>query len=84
MRVGRVEAAERGKELPTFGLQAVWQGSGLAERLLHLDRGFIVIVEFEDDVGESFEIRVHRSIQCQFDVAGVESALLRVVITHFE
>jgi len=56
----------------------------LHKRFLDLDLGFVVVVECEDDVGETFEVRIDRAIEGEFDIAGVESALLRIVIAHFD
>ena len=56
----------------------------LHKRFLDLDLGSVVVVEFEDDVGETFEVRIDRAIEGELDIAGIESALLRIVIAHFD
>src|SRR5437762_7828600 len=84
MGMGWIDPAERGEELPAFQLQAERQVRCLHKCLLDLDVGFVVVVEFEDDVGKTFEIRIDRAIECKLDIASVESALLRIVIAHFD
>ena len=80
----RIDAAEGGEELSAFQLQIERQIRRLQKRFLDFDLGFVVVVEFEDDVGETFEVRIDRAIKRELDVAGVESALLRIVIAHFD
>src|SRR5207249_209643 len=65
-------------------LQAEWQIRCLHKRFLDLDLGFIVVVEFEDDIGETFEVRIDRAIEGEFDIAGIETTLLRIVIAYFD
>ena len=56
----------------------------LHERFLDFDLGFVVVVEFENDVGEPLEVGIDRAIEREFEIAGVESALLRVVVAYFD
>src|SRR5436305_4269870 len=76
----RVDPAERGEELSGFQLQIEWQTRRLQERFFNFDISVVVVVEFEDNVGESFEVGINCAIEREFDVARVESALLRIVI----
>ena len=80
----RVQPAERGKELPAFQLQIVGQTRGLHEGFLHFDFGFVVVVQFENNVRETFEVGIDCAIERELDIARVESALLRIVIAHFD
>jgi len=81
---GLIDAAELGEKLTGFSLEAKGKVGGLAEGFLDFDLGLIVIVEFEDDICEAFEERVHGTIEGEFDVAGVESSLLGVVVADFQ
>jgi hypothetical protein len=72
------------EELPSFGLQAPGKRRRLHEGFLDFDRRLVVVVELEDDVGESFEIWVDGAVQGQLGVARIETALLRVVVADFE
>src|SRR5438046_4729763 len=80
----RVQSTERSEELPAFQLQVEWQASRLHECFLYFDLGFVVVVQLENDVRESFEVRVHRPVERELNVARVESALLWIVIAHFD
>jgi hypothetical protein len=52
----------------------------LQKRLFNFHLGLIVVVQLENNVGESFEIRIDRAIECELDVARIEAALLRMVV----
>ena len=80
----RVDASERREELPALELQTPRQRRRLHERLLGLDLSFVLVAELEDDVHERFEIRVHRAVERDLEVARVEAALLRVVVADFD
>ena len=80
----RIDAAERREELPALDLQIPRQRGRLHERLLHLQRGLVGVIELEDDVREPLEIRVHRAVERQLRIARVEAALLRIVVADFE
>src|SRR5437762_13186093 len=80
----RVQATERGKELPGFQLQVERKASRLHECFFDFDVGFIVVVQLENDVGETFEVRINRPVKGELYVAGIEAALLRIMITHFD
>src|SRR5438876_2010816 len=80
----RIQSTERSEELPAFQLQVEWQASRLHECFLYFDLGFVVVVQLENDVRESFEVRVHRAVERQLDVARIEAALLRVVIANLD
>ncbi len=84
MGMRRIDPAESGEKLPALQLQVERKIGRLQKGFLHFDIGIVVVVEFENDVGEAFEIRVDRAIKRQLDVAGVETALLRVVIAYLE
>ena len=84
VRMGRIDPAEGGEELPAFQLQIERQTGRLQKRFLDFDLGFVIVVEFENDVGEAFEVRIDRAIERELDVARVEAALLRIVIADFE
>src|SRR5438034_6633595 len=80
----RVQATEGGEELPGFQLQIIGQARGLHERFLDFDVGFIVVVQLENDIGETFEVGINRTVKGELYVAGIEAALLRIVITYFD
>ncbi len=82
--MGRIDPAKGGEELSGFQLQIERQTGCLQERLLDFDLGLIVIVELENNVGETFEVRIDRAIKRELDVARVETTLLRIVITDFD
>ena len=84
MRMNRIEPAERRKELPAFQLQIEWQARRLHECFFDFDLGFIVVIQFENNIGEPFEVRVDRSVERELDVARVETTLLRIVIAYFD
>ena len=56
----------------------------MQESFFDFDLGFVVVVQFEDNVGETFEVRVDRSVKGELDVARIEPALLRIVIADFD
>jgi len=56
----------------------------LEKCLLDFDPGFVVVVQFEDNVGETFEVRIDRAVKGELDVARIETALLRIVIARFD
>ena len=60
---------EGSEELTGFELQAPRERSGLHKRFLQFDLRFVFVVEFQDDVGEPFEIRVNCAIQRQLGIA---------------
>src|SRR5881397_1703127 len=80
----RVQSTERSEELPAFQLQVEWQASRLHECFLYFDLGFVVVVQLENDVRESFEVRVNRAVERELDVARVESSLLRIVVADLD
>src|SRR5437588_93571 len=80
MRMSRIEPAKSGEELSGFELKVERQTRRLHERFFNFDIGVVVVIEFEHDVGEPFEVGIDRSVERQLDVARVESALLRIVI----
>src|SRR6266567_4877449 len=79
-----IQPAEGGEELATLQLQTERQVRCLHKRFFDFDLGFIVVIEFENNVGEPFEVRIDRAIEGELDITGVESALLRIVIAHFD
>ena len=82
--MGRINSAECGEELSRFKLQVERQTRRLQERFLNFDFGFVVVVELENDIGETFEVRIDRAVERELDVARVEPALLRIVIANFD
>ena len=76
--------SESGEELPGFQLEVERKTGRLQERFFDLDCGFVVVVQLEDNVGETFEVRIDRAIERQLDVAGVEPALLWIVVAYFD
>ena len=54
------------------------------ERFLDFDLGLVVVVQFENDIGESFEVRIDRAVKGELDVTRVEAALLWIVIAHLD
>ena len=84
VRMRWVDAAKRSEELPAFQLKVERQIRCLQERFFHLDCGLVVVVELEDNIGETFEVRIDRTVECQLDVARVEAALLRIMIADLD
>src|SRR5438552_14822504 len=80
----RVQSTERSEELPAFQLQVEWQASRLHECFLYFDLGFVVVVQLENDVRESFEVRIDRAVERQLDIARIEASLLRIVIADLD
>src|SRR5438552_7180925 len=84
MRMGRINSAECGEELSGFQLQIERQTGRLQERFLDFDFGLVVVVELENNVGETFEVRIDRAVEGELNVARVESTLLRIVVADFD
>src|SRR5437773_12121723 len=84
MRMNRIEPAERRKELSAFQLQIEWQARRLHECFFNFDLGFIVVIQFENNIGESFEVRIDRAVERELDVPRVEAALLWIVIADLD
>src|SRR2546430_6083371 len=82
--MGWINSAERGEELSGLQLKIERQTRCLEERLFDFDICVVVVIEFEDDVGETFEIRIDCAVEGEFDVAGVESTLLRIVVSALD
>jgi len=80
----RVDPSKRSEELAGFKLKIERQTGRLKERFLDLDFGFVVVVQLENDVGETFEVRIDRAVKRELDVARVEPALLRIVVAHLD
>src|SRR4051794_6277436 len=80
----RIEAAERGEELPAFQLQTERKARRLEECFFELDLRLVIVVELQDDVREAFEERIDSAIECDLRIAGVEAALLRIVVADFD
>ena len=84
MGMSRVESTEGGKELACFDLQAIGQAGRLQKRFFELDIRLVEVIELKDNVSEPFEIGINGPIERDFGVAPVKSALLRIVIAHFD
>ena len=56
----------------------------MQERFLDFHFGLVVVVQLENNVGETFEVRIDRAVERQLDIARVEAALLRIVIAYFD
>src|SRR5262249_48282747 len=82
--VGRIDSAKGCEKLPAFDLQSPRQIGCSHERLFHFHIGFIVVVEFEDDVGEALKIGIDCTVESELKVSGIETALLGIVVTDFQ
>ena len=80
----RIQSAKRGEELPAFQLQVERQARGLHKGFLDFDIGFIVVVQFENNISEPFEVRIDRAVKRELDIARVEAALLWIVIANLD
>src|SRR5207247_8437944 len=80
----RIQSTERGKELPGFQLQIERKASRLHECFFDFDIGLVVVVQLENDVRETFEVGIDRAVKRELDIACIEAALLRIVITYFD
>ena len=65
-------------------MQTPGQIGRLQEGFFDLGFSFVVVIELENDVGEALEIRIDRAVERELQVAGIEAALLWIVIAHFE
>ena len=54
------------------------------EGFFHFYFCLIVVIQFENDVRETFEVRIDRPVERELDVARVESTLLWIVIANFD
>ncbi len=79
-----IDPPERGEELPAFQLQIERQTRRLHECFFDFHFGSIVVIQFENDVGETFEVRIDRAVERELDIARVETTLLRIVVTYFD
>ena len=61
--MSRIDAAESGEKLTAFQLQPVRQTGRLQESFFELDIGFVVVVQFLDNIGEAFEVRINRAVE---------------------
>src|SRR5207244_1918462 len=80
----RVQPAEGGEELPGFQLQVERKASRLHECFFDFDVGLVVVVQLENDVCETLEVRIHRTVKRQLNVTRIETALLRIVVADFD
>src|SRR5438876_8346549 len=76
----------RGKKPPLFSWSAGndharWPQQAIFEAITTPG---VVVVQLENDVRESFEVRVHRAVERELDVARVESSLLRIVVADLD
>ena len=76
VRMRRIEPAERGKELPAFQLKVKRQTGCLHECLFDFDLGFVVVVQFENNVREAFKVGIDGAVERKLDIACIETALL--------
>src|SRR5207247_10696088 len=72
------------EKLARLQLQIERQTSCLHERLFNFNLVFIVVIQFENDVREPFEVRIDRPIKRQLNVPRVKTALLRIMIANFD
>ena len=54
------------------------------ESFFDFDLGFVVVVQLENDVGETFEVRIDGAVKRQLRVARIEAALLGIVIADLD
>jgi hypothetical protein len=80
----RVDAAEGGEELAPFNCKPNGRFVVCINASSTSTSVSLSLIEFEDDVGEAFEVRIDRAIEGEFDIAGIETALLRIVIAYFD
>src|SRR5438046_7803568 len=79
-----VETPELGEELPCLRLEVPRQRHGREVDLLELHFGGVVLVELEDEVRDSLEVRIDRAVDQDLLVGEREAALQRIVITTFD
>ena len=84
MRMSRIDPAKSGEELSGFELKVERQTRRLHEGFLDLDFGLVVVVQLEHDVGEALKVGIDGAVERELDVARVETALLWIVIAHFD
>ena len=84
MRVLRILPAKIGEELSCLELKVSWQGGRLQIGFLELDLRFVVLVQLENDIPETFEIRVHSAVHGNFSIAQREAAFNWIVIAQLK
>ena len=82
--MSRIDPTEWREKLATFKLQVERKIGRLEKCFLDFDLGFVVVVQLEHDVGEALKVGIDRSIESELDIAGVKSALLRIMIADFD
>jgi hypothetical protein len=83
MWMNRVISTEGGKELSSFHLKIEGQVCRLQECFFDFDLGLIVVIQFENNIRETLEVRVNRAVESELDIACVVSAMLRIVVANF-
>src|SRR5262245_55100990 len=78
-----IQTPKGSQELTAFQLQIVRQARRLQECFLKFDLGFVIVVQQENDIRESFEVRIDCAVKREFGVASVEATLLRIMIAYF-
>src|SRR5436305_11625695 len=84
MWMGRINSTKCGKELPSLHLKIEWQTGRLQECFFSFHVRVVVVIELENNIGETFEVRIDCAVKCQFDIASIESALLWIVIADLD
>src|SRR5438067_12913169 len=80
----RIQSAERGEELSAFQLEVKRQAGRLHECFFDFHFRLIVVIQLENDVRKTFEVRIDRTVKRQLGVTRVEAALLRIVIANLD
>ena len=80
----RIQPAEGGEELSAFQLEVEWQARCLHESLFNFDFSFVVVIQFENDVSETFEVRIDRAVERELGVTRIETALLRIMVANLD
>ena len=80
----RVDPSKRSEELAGLKLKIERQTGRLQESFFNFDFRFVIVVEFENDVGKAFEVRIDRTVERELGVSRVESTLLWVVVADFD
>ena len=79
-----IQAPKRIKELAAFELEIVGELQGREVGLLELDRGVSTLVDLQDDVGISSQVRVDDSGKSQLGVLDGKATVLGIVSTAFQ
>src|SRR5437764_11589636 len=84
MGMDRVDPSKRREELAGLKLKIERQTGRLQESFFNFDLRLVVVVQFENNVDETFKVRIDRAVERELGVSRVESTLLWIVVADFD